>query len=298
MSAAGPASGDARRTGSDLARRLGTAAVALPLLLAGMLWAPPAVGFGIVTLAVAIGAWELDALLVARGLKAFRVTGALVLAAVYAQVSLGWPAAYVLLGPPESQVGGHVPVPLWPLAVVLVLVALLFRASEFSRDVPAAALTLMGAAYLGGLGGCIAALRVMPPVEDGAWRIVLLLAIVMAADTAAYFVGRALGRHKLAPAISPGKTVEGALGGLAGGALGALAVRAAGFPLPVGHAVGLGLAVTVLAIAGDLLESLLKRWAGVKDSGRLFPGHGGMLDRLDSLLFGAAVLYYYFSFFG
>jgi phosphatidate cytidylyltransferase len=128
-----------------------------------------------------------------------------------------------------------------------------------------------------------------------AWRIVLLLAIVMSSDTVAFFVGSALGRRKLAPGISPGKTVEGAVGGLVGGVLGALAVWAAGLPgVPAWHAALLGFAVAVLGMLGDLLESLLKRWAGVKDSGRLFPGHGGMLDRLDSLLFGAPVLYYYF----
>ena len=293
-----PASGERRPAGSELARRLGTAAVALPLLLAGMVWAPPVVGFAIVTLAIALGAWEFDGLMRARDLRALRVAGALALAAVYAQVSLRWPWSYVLFGAPEAQVSGHVSVPLWPVAAVLILVALLFRASDFARDVPAAALTLLGAVYLGGLGGSIAALRIMGPLDEGPWRIVLLLAIVMTADTAAYFVGRLLGRHKLAPSISPGKTIEGAIGGLAGGVLGAWAVSAAGLGLPLTHTVVVGLLVALAAIAGDLLESLLKRWAGVKDSGRLFPGHGGMLDRLDSLLFGAAVLYYYFSLFG
>ena len=120
----------------------------------------------------------------------------------------------------------------------------------------------------------------------------------MAADTAAFFVGHAFGRHPLASRVSPGKTVEGAVGGVLGGVAGALAVRALGLPgLPFAPAAALGVGVAVLGIVGDLVESLIKRWAGVKDSGALFPGHGGMLDRIDSLLFGAPVLYYYFLYF-
>jgi phosphatidate cytidylyltransferase len=284
VSEGGPGAG--RR--SELFRRVGTAVVALPLLLLGMLWAPPLLGFAIVTIAIALGAWEFDGLMRAREVKAFRVTGALALVVVYLNVAqVGGPFGYAY--------GFYVPVPLWPLVALFALTAVLFRGGDFARSVPAAALTLLGAVYIGGLGGAIAGLRVMPPMEPGPWRIVLLLAIVMMADTAAYFVGRALGRHKLAPSISPGKTVEGAVGGLAGGVLGAWAVSAAGLGLPGFHVVLLGVFVTLAAIAGDLFESLLKRWAGVKDSGRLFPGHGGMLDRLDSLLFGGAVLYYYFS---
>jgi len=162
--------------------------------------------------------------------------------------------------------------------------------------VSAAAATLLGAVYLGALGGTVAALRVLPPLEDGAWRIALLLVVIVFSDSVAFFVGHAIGRRRLAPAVSPGKSVEGALGGLAGGVLGAFAVRHFGLPqLPALHALVLGLVVAGMGIVGDLDESLIKRWAGVKDSGTLFPGHGGMLDRLDSLLFGAPVLYYYFQ---
>ncbi len=149
--------------------------------------------------------------------------------------------------------------------------------------------------YLGALGGTIAALRILPSPDEGGWRLVLLLGILVFADSFAFFVGHALGRRRLAPRVSPGKSVEGALGGLVGGVVGAFAVRQLGLPeLPPLHTAGLGVAVAAMGIVGDLDESLLKRWAGVKDSGTLFPGHGGMLDRIDSLLFGAPVLYYYF----
>jgi phosphatidate cytidylyltransferase len=122
----------------------------------------------------------------------------------------------------------------------------------------------------------------------------LLLTTIMTGDSAALFVGTAVGRHKMAPRISPGKTWEGLAGGLAGSVAGALVVRQVALRwLPLSHAVVLALLVALAGTAGDLAESLLKRWAGVKDSGALFPGHGGMLDRLDSLLMGAPVLYYY-----
>jgi phosphatidate cytidylyltransferase len=264
---------------ANLARRVATAAVALPLLLAVFFLGPPLLGAAVVAAAVVVGLWEFFGLMKARGLAPFHVSGAVLLAAIFTEVARP-----------------VVPASLWPVVALVVLLGLVPRGSDFASTVPAAALTLLGVAYLGALGGAVAALRLLPPERDGAGRIVLLLAIVMVGDTAAFFVGNAAGRHKLAPAISPGKTVEGALGGLAGGVAAAAAVRALALPtVPLGHALVLGLAVAGLGIAGDLVESLLKRWAGVKDSGVLFPGHGGMLDRLDSILFGAPVLYYYFS---
>jgi phosphatidate cytidylyltransferase len=265
---------------ANLARRVATAAVALPLLLAVFFLGPPLLGAAVVAVAVVVGMWEFFGLMKARGLAPFHVPGAVLLAAIFIEV-----ARPVV-----------VPASLWPVVALVALLGLVPRGSDFASTVPSAALTLLGTAYLGALGGAVAALRLLPPDRDGAWRIVLLLAIVMVGDTAAFFVGNAAGRHKLAPAISPGKTVEGALGGLAGGVAAAAAVRALALPsLPLGHALLLGLGVAGLGIAGDLVESVLKRWAGVKDSGVLFPGHGGMLDRLDSILFGAPVLYYYFS---
>lgn len=264
---------------SDLGPRVATAAVGLPLLLAGLLLGPPILGVAMVAAAVLLGASELFTLLATGGIAPSRALGFLLVAAVFVDVARP----------------GIFPASAWPVVALVTMGAMLIRSRDIALAVPAGAATLLGAAYLGGLGGSIAALRVLPPLELGPWRMLLLLAIVMGADTAAFFVGSALGRRKLAPAISPGKTVEGLIGGLAGGVLGALAVRWAGLhSLPLGHAVWLGLGVAALGTAGDLAESLLKRWAGVKDSGRLFPGHGGMLDRLDSLLFAGPVLYYYF----
>lgn len=123
-----------------------------------------------------------------------------------------------------------------------------------------------------------------------AWSLLVVLA-TWVGDSAAYLTGRALGRHKLAPRISPGKTVEGAIGGLVGSMLmGSLVVAASGLaPWWLGAIVGA--TIGVVGQIGDLSESLLKRQAGVKDSGSLIPGHGGMLDRIDALLFAFPIAY-------
>jgi phosphatidate cytidylyltransferase len=265
---------------ANLARRVATALVALPAILAALLMGPPWLALAIVVIALAAGLAEFFALLRARGIRPMRLVGALLAAALFLDVvAPGW-----------------LPVPFAPLGALLLLTVTLARGTDFEA-VSAAAATLLGAVYLGALGGTIAALRILAPLEEGGWRIVLLLGILVFADSVAFFVGQALGRRRLAPVVSPGKSVEGALGGLVGGVAGAFAVRQLGLPdLPALHAAGLGVAVAAMGIVGDLDESLLKRWAGVKDSGTLFPGHGGMLDRLDSLLFGAPVLYYYFEY--
>jgi phosphatidate cytidylyltransferase len=257
-----------------------TALVALPALLAVFFLGPAWLTVAVVAACLALGLHEFMGLVRARGIRPMERVGYLLAAALFLDVVRpGW------LG-----------VPFAPLGAVLLLAFTLWRGADL-ESVTAAAATLLGAVYVGALGGTIAALRTQPPIEQGAWRLTLLLVVQVLSDSFAFFVGHAVGRRRLAPGISPGKSVEGAVGGLVGGVLGALAVRSIGLPgLPALHAAGLGVAVAGLGIVGDLDESLLKRWAGVKDSGRLFPGHGGMLDRLDSLLFGAPVLYYYFQY--
>jgi len=264
--------------GDNLLLRVATALAALPLLLAALFLGGPLLAVAIVAASVIQGMRELLGLLEAAGLRPLRLAGWIALAAFFVEAAA-----------PRSGV------PLWPVAPLVIAAASLGARPDPRGAGLGAGATLLAAAYLGGLGGTIAGLAVLPPVDRGAWRVVLLLAIIMTADVAAFFVGHALGRRPLAPRLSPGKTVEGSIGALLGGAAGALAVRAAGVhELPALHAAGLGTLVAASGVAGDLFESLLKRWAGAKDSGALFPGHGGMLDRLDSLLFGAPVLYYYF----
>lgn len=130
-------------------------------------------------------------------------------------------------------------------------------------------------------------------IPNGRWWILLIFVVVWANDTFAYIVGKTVGSHKLAPRISPGKTVEGAVGGLLAGCVAAFVYNRA-LSLGLGDAgiVILSFVIGITGIAGDLAESVLKRGAGVKDSGALIPGHGGLLDRIDSLIFPIPLLYY------
>jgi phosphatidate cytidylyltransferase len=134
-------------------------------------------------------------------------------------------------------------------------------------------------------------------VADGSQWVFTALAATFSCDTGAYFCGRALGRHKLYPQVSPGKTWEGAVGGLASAVLALVVSRFTFFPaLTWVDVFAVALPAAVLGPVGDLVESLIKRAAGAKDSGRLIPGHGGMLDRIDALLFVGAWVFLYARF--
>ena len=147
---------------------------------------------------------------------------------------------------------------------------------------------LFPALYIGLPIGALVAVR----ASAGPRALFLLMLTVMVSDTAQYYTGRAFGKRPLAPAVSPKKTVEGAVGGFVFGTALFAAAGAWWVPgMPVILRVGLGLAIVALGIAGDLFESMLKRSAGVKDSSALIPGHGGVLDRIDALLFAAPVYY-------
>jgi phosphatidate cytidylyltransferase len=152
-----------------------------------------------------------------------------------------------------------------------------------------------GILYVGWLLGILVALR----LEAGRDWVFLVLFATFGSDTAAFFVGRTWGKHKLAPRISPGKTWEGAVAGVIGGVIiGLLFTIATPLQLPLSYweAVLLGVLISVFGQFGDLAESLLKRSTGVKDSGSLMPGHGGLLDRMDSVVFAGVVVYLYYIF--
>jgi phosphatidate cytidylyltransferase len=192
----------------------------------------------------------------------------------------------------------------WHLAGLLTVLLVAMLLAELRRGASKQTLvntssTLLGALYIGWLGSHVVALRELPatlqlPYATGMSFALLPFFLAWTCDTAAYLVGRAWGRHRLAPGVSPQKSVEGAVGGLLAATAAAALARVWFAPyLSWGAALALGLLVGVFAQLGDLVESLLKRDAETKESSSLIPGHGGVLDRFDSLLFAAPLVYYY-----
>ncbi len=267
-----------------LRKRVITALWVVPVVIAAIWFDAPLPWFTL--LAVVWGAlavWEL-----------YRITGVTrnVPLAVFGVI---WTLLFLLMPHYGSALGRVVGSPL-PLlltsAVVLSLLLLVFsprREGAFA----AWAWMLAGVLYVGWLLSHLVALRI---VGGAAWLYLAVLA-TFASDTAAYGIGKGFGRHKLAPQISPAKTWEGAVGGLVGAVVIALLFTLrTPLQLPIGYAeaVLLGLLISVFGQLGDLAESLLKRSTGIKESGGLMPGHGGMLDRLDSVLFAGVAVYIYY----
>lgn len=192
------------------------------------------------------------------------------------------------------------------LGACAVLSLSLRRSDDLPSAAQQAAIGGLALAYVGVFGACVSALLFMPgPVTDATWvadtfgpisygrgAFMTLLVVVLLGDTLAYFSGRFLGRHKLAPRVSPKKTVEGAVGGLVASAAGGYLAHVLLLP---GESpalmVGAGALCGALGQLGDLTESLFKRASGTKDSGTLLPGHGGVLDRVDGVIFAAPALY-------
>lgn len=260
--------------GSALGRRFLSTLILLPLFV-WLVWDGPVWLFGTVTvLAGALGQWEFTGMFERAGVRTFRALGLVGGSLVAASFAL----------PASERVAFT--------AVLLALVAVGLLGASSGRPVwEPVAVTLFGICYVNWLLGHAFWLR---DLEAGREWILLLVSVTWLGETAAYLVGSAFGRHKLAPAISPAKTVEGALAQLVMSVLAALGARAAFFPaLSLESALVVGLLLGVVGQAGDLFESAIKRSVGAKDAGRLIPGHGGMLDRVDSLLVNTPVLFYY-----
>ena len=261
--------------------RLASAVVGLPIL-ALLVWAGPPWFSVLVVIAAAVAALEMS------------------------NLARGW---------------GDRPEPIATVALAVTLVVIgHFVAGESSRDVPAVlaigiatgislawlllrplrgtafsavVTTVTAGVYVGGLLFHAPLLR---ELDDGLGWVFLLFIGTFATDTCAFFVGRAIGRRRLAPSISPGKTWEGSIGGVAG-ALGSCvaAVFLLDLDATIWEALALGALVGVVGQVGDLVESRMKRTAGAKESGWFVPGHGGILDRLDSIVFNLVVVYYFVS---
>ena len=183
--------------------------------------------------------------------------------------------------------------PLTALGLIFLAFSLLFlfRISSIDDAAREVAFTLLGFLYIPFLLMHLVMLRQTPYGIQ--WLLVIML-IVMTNDSAAYYTGSAFGKHRLYPLVSPKKSIEGAIGGLFGSLCGTLLAKYSFFPqLTLADAVVTAVVVGLMGQTGDLFESLLKRSFGVKDSGTLIPGHGGVLDRMDSILFAAPVTYYY-----
>lgn len=177
-------------------------------------------------------------------------------------------------------------------AVILSLIGLLGRRQK-EGALTSWVWTIAGILYVGWLLSHLVAIR---GLDDGRNWVFFILFVTWVSDTGAFFIGRRFGRHKLAPNISPGKTWEGAVGGICGAILmSILFFTSTLFQLPLVYwqVILLSVLVSVFGQLGDLVESLFKRNMGVKDSGKLMPGHGGILDRLDSIVFAGVVVYYY-----
>lgn len=265
---------------TPLATRVVTAAVLVPVVLAALFVLPPP-GWALFTLALVLVAAHEWSRLAGFG-------GALRAAFVAVLASLG--IALLALAYPVAGQG-------WPDDVLVVacgaatlfwlVVALPWVVRRWPTRAPAA-LALAGGVVLAGAWIALVELQARSP-----WLVLSAMAIVWVADTAAFFAGRAFGRRKLAPLVSPGKSWEGVWGGLAAVAVYAAALvpfaRAAGYEgaldaPAVAAWIAIAVALAMLSVLGDLFESWLKRVAGVKDSGTLLPGHGGILDRIDALL--------------
>ena len=197
-----------------------------------------------------------------------------------------------------AEVGGTV----WMAGGIMVTLLFSFLIFGLSHERPSATasfgVTILGVVWVGGGLGFLLLLRDIP--DHGFWAVIAVLFTVFAADTAAYFVGRTLGRHRMAPVISPGKTWEGFVAGIVAGVLAAFLIlyKDRDDFLSIPETFALGAAVVFAAVCGDLFESAVKRDLSVKDSGRLLGGHGGMLDRLDALLWAGPAAFYVVLAFG
>jgi phosphatidate cytidylyltransferase len=249
------------------------ALVALPIVLSIIVWAPPWVFFVLVGGAVTIAGDELLGMARTAGYHVFRwlplacLVGLLTASWVFGGLGLAWAAAAVLMILPTAQ---------------------LTRPDAPEGSLAGVSITSFTVLYLGIAGACLGWLRVLPNDDTAVRLILFFLGIIWIGDSGAYYVGSRIGRRRMSPRISPNKTLEGLVGGMVAAFAAAAALRHL-FGLELGwpHVAALAGILAVATPVGDLVESQFKRDTGVKDSSKLLPGHGGLLDRTDSLLYCA-----------
>lgn len=260
-------------------KRLTTAVIGVPLFFIIIKFLNPYVFLALICIAAVIATLELHVMARCRGIRGSRLLGAgLTLAVILSFVDERLDLAMVLAA-----------------AIILVPTVRILFTSGVEGALESVSVTVLGIVFIGVTLGYMA-LLMGTGEETGRDLTVLLFLVVWIADAGAYYVGSLLGKHPLSPGVSPNKTVEGAIGGLAMAVAATWVAKLWFFQsLHLRDVVALGFLLWAAGVAGDLAESLLKRSAAVKDCGTLFPGHGGMLDRTDSLLFGAPVLFHYYQ---
>lgn len=287
---------------SELSKRVAVAVVGIPLVVVVLYLGRWAMG-PVLALFSGGAALEFYRLAERQGVEAFRMPGAVAAAAL------------VLIAMVHPALGSASPL-LWSWVVfftLLIAAAAIWERGPAGRPLAATAITLVGALIPGAAMGYAIFLRHLPlavagpadPVRStlvGVSLVAYALAITWLTDSAAFFGGKRWGKRRLIPSVSPGKTVAGAVAGLAGGVVAGWVVGHLvlgtwlGVPLhPLAAAVG-GLIISAVSQLGDLVASVWKREAGVKDSGTFFPGHGGIIDRMDSLLFTIPATYWWLAF--
>jgi phosphatidate cytidylyltransferase len=261
--------------------RVMTSIIGLALLILILVYVQNLLIFWVVvSAAIVIGLLEFYQMVEARGLPVYKLPGVL----------LGWLLSLAPLIGASFQRATLTEFTLSLIILALLLYALLTKRPLLGL-ISAIAITLFGILYVSWLLSHLVWLR---GLANGNALIGYLLLVVWSGDTGAYYVGRLLGKHPLAPTVSPKKTIEGAIGGFVASLLASCIAKWTFFPLlRYKDCILLGILLAVISQLGDLCESLLKRSADVKDSGTILPGHGGILDRVDGVMFAAPVLYYY-----
>ena len=261
-------------------RRLYSALVFIPLLYVGIRYSPPWLFSLLIGVVALFGLWEFLSLYFSQNSsktsKIFSFIGA---AALLLMMELGLPFVLLvsLLGP-----------------VALALAGFCMSPAQMKQELPDWAMYIFGILYVGFLLGHYSLLR---NLEQGVALVFFVIIVTWLSDTGGFFVGKTIGKHPLAPILSPKKTIEGLAGGVLFSIIGGMISHFTFTPFfSLGESMALGVGLALLGALGDLAESAIKRSVHVKDSGTIIPGHGGVLDRVDSLLFTGPAMYYYVMF--